>query len=206
MPERLREPETRWYVLTGGPSAGKSKLISYLWAWGYHIVPEAARLVIDEAFAQGKTLDEIRGTPELELQFQQTVLERKYEQHRQLDPNRLTFFDRGLAGDTLAYWPQAIAPEGEAIVSTNTTYIVEEHRYAGVFLLDRLPLEDNYARIEDETKAEKLQRLLEYWYTVLRYPIIKVPVLSPYERTLFILNHLDTFKGLTLPTSFPKLL
>src|SRR6185312_6669514 len=46
------------YVLTGGPCAGKTTVILELQKRGYHVLEEAARSVIDEMLAQGKTLDD----------------------------------------------------------------------------------------------------------------------------------------------------
>ena len=52
--------KTNWYVITGGPSTGKSKTIDYLAYLGYLIRPEVARILIDDELSKGKTLEEIR--------------------------------------------------------------------------------------------------------------------------------------------------
>jgi len=52
--------KSKWYVITGGPSSGKSTVLSCLEKMDYRIIPEAARVLIDEEMAKGKTLEEIR--------------------------------------------------------------------------------------------------------------------------------------------------
>ena len=44
-----------WYVITGGPSTGKTTLLEELAKRGYKTIPEVARVVIDEGIAAGKT-------------------------------------------------------------------------------------------------------------------------------------------------------
>jgi predicted ATPase len=41
-------PSQAWYVITGGPSTGKTTTVTALTQRGYHVVEEAARLVIEE--------------------------------------------------------------------------------------------------------------------------------------------------------------
>ena len=43
--------KTNWYIITGGPSTGKSKTIDHLAYLGYLIRPEVARILIDGAKA-----------------------------------------------------------------------------------------------------------------------------------------------------------
>lgn len=62
--------ETNWYVLTGGPCSGKSTTLEYLSSRGYLVVPEMARVVIDE---------EIRADA---FGFQVKILDRKIQLER----------------------------------------------------------------------------------------------------------------------------
>src|SRR3989344_3154487 len=48
-----REDFHRKFILTGGPSSGKSKTIDYLASMRYPIVPESARRIIDEQLKNG---------------------------------------------------------------------------------------------------------------------------------------------------------
>lgn len=52
----------RAVVLTGPPSSGKTALVNRLAAAGHAVVPEAARLVIDEWVSRGYDQEQFRGT------------------------------------------------------------------------------------------------------------------------------------------------
>ena len=66
--------ESKWYVITGGPSSGKTTVLKKLAELGYLTYPEAARVFIDGEMAKGKSLKEIRGD---EAEFQRKVLKIK---------------------------------------------------------------------------------------------------------------------------------
>ena len=65
------------------------------------------------------------------------------------------------------------------------------HRYASVFILDRLPLELDGARIADEDYTVLLDQALVRDYRALGYDVVRVPVLSPTERLQFVLGRLS---------------
>lgn len=182
---RLKVPN--WYVITGGPSSGKTTVIHGLKSRGYTVFEEAARLVIDEGIATGKTIQEIRKD---EKKFQQTVLQRKIKTEFSHDKSTLSFFDRGMH-DTLAYYRfynWEIPPK--------ITEVMQHATYKKVFLLDPLPFfEQDYARTEDQNFAKVLTRLLHTAYHENGVGVIKVPVLSPKKRLQFILNHIDNSVG-----------
>ena len=67
---------TNWWVITGGPSTGKSTLIERLSRRGYQVTQEAARQIIDEEMAKGRSLEQIRRD---EWEFQERVSRRKEE-------------------------------------------------------------------------------------------------------------------------------
>ena len=91
---------TNWYVITGEPSSGKTKVIEYLAFLNYAIIPEAARILIDTEASKGKTIEEIRGD---EAEFQKRALEMKIEIENRIPPKQITFFDRGIP-DSVAYY------------------------------------------------------------------------------------------------------
>jgi predicted ATPase len=62
------------------------------------------------------------------------------------------------------------------------------HRYASVFLLDRLDLQLDGVRVPDDTYTVLLDEWLYRDYTALGYHVIRVPVLPPQERLEFILE------------------
>lgn len=173
-----------WYVITGGPSSGKTTLLQALSAQGYAVVPEAARLVIDEGIASGQTLAQIRQD---ERAFQDIVLARKLEIERLLDRSTVTFFDRGIH-DSLAYYAYYKWP-----ISAKMQRQAAQAHYAKVFLCEQLPIyESDYSRTESVDFALELQRLLKKYYQKAGCEVVLVPVLSPNQRLQFIL---DTING-----------
>ena len=72
---RIKEYEgliqTNWWVITGGPSTGKTALLEELAKRGYQTKPEAARVYIDDEISHGMTIDQIRIN---ESKFQEVLL------------------------------------------------------------------------------------------------------------------------------------
>jgi len=169
---------TNWYVITGGPSSSKTKIIEYLAFLGYPVIPEVARVLIDIEKSKGKTTGEIRSN---EAEFQKRVLQMKIRVENIMPAEQTTFFERGIP-DSIAYYE---------ICGENQSPVIEASRkrkYKGVFLLEQLPFEKDYARIENEQLAQNLNRLLYEAYSSLEYNIIHVPLKPIEERAQFILN------------------
>lgn len=187
--DRERWTKTNWWIITGGPSTGKSTLLSNLQQLGYKTVPEAARVAIDEGIERGQTVEEIRAD---EFYFQSQVHFRKARLEHTLPEHQLIFWDRGLDGDTSVYAIKAMLDDkanpdpdeiyGTEIISAPTKL------YKGVFLLDRLPYQKDYARVEDEEEAAGIHNALDKAYRKFGYNPIRVPVLPIDERIEFILD------------------
>ena len=79
-----------WYVITGGPSAGKTTLLAELEKLGYKTIPEAARTLIDEAVAEGIDVNALRVD---EKRFQEDVARLKESIETTHDASTPTFFD-----------------------------------------------------------------------------------------------------------------
>jgi predicted ATPase len=175
MPKPAQMPSgIQWCVVTGAPSSGKSTVLEELKNRGYKVCFEVARDVIDEARHAGKDVRELRGTPELEKRFQRDVLDRKKELEKQLDPNTLTFLERGIP-DTAAY-----AKMQGWLVSLPKTH------YKCVFWLEPLPFISDYARTETPEAAKRLDELLGEAYASYGPRRVRVPILSVKERADFI--------------------
>ena len=65
------------------------------------------------------------------------------------------------------------------------------HRYASVFILDRLPIQGNGLRIQDDALANYLDEWLARDYSALGYNVVRVPVFPPQERLASILERLS---------------
>jgi len=173
--------KTNWYVVTGGPSSGKTTTVNILKERGYKTTIEHARHYIDTQKVTGKTVEEIRSN---QRAFQQGILDMQIEEERSLPPDDTVFLDRAIP-DALAYYRFLHIPEDEKLQKAIRGAI-----YKKVFVLDPLPLVKDYARIEDEEAQKAIHALLKEAYESLGFPIVSVPVLPPEERVNFILNNL----------------
>ncbi len=171
---------TNWYIITGGPSSGKTKVIEYLSFLNYAIIPEAARILVDTEASKGKTIEEIRGD---ESGFQKKTLEMKIEIENRIPSKQITFFDRGIP-DSIAYYCIRKKDISPVIMAA------KKRKYRKIFLLEQLPFRNDYARTEDKKTAHSLNQLLYKSYSELGYNIIRVPVKSIKERVEFILNRM----------------
>ncbi len=169
---------TNWYVITGGPSSGKTKVIEYLAFLNYAIIPEAARILIDAKTSKGKTIEEIRGD---EAKFQKRTLEMKIKTENRIPSEQITFFDRGIP-DSIAYYHICEKDTSPVVI------VSQKRKYKKIFLLEQLPFQNDYARIEDKKTVQHLSQLLYKSYSDLNYNIIRVPVKPIKERVEFILN------------------
>lgn len=183
--------QTNWWIVTGGPSTGKSSLLANLAARGYKTMPEAARDFIDTEMAHGKTIEEIRAD---ETGFQIEVLHMKEQREEEMPTSELVLWDRGLHGDSMAYWvpPIGVTPQHNPDdMYGDETVTVIKRRYKGIFLLDRLPTyEGDYARVEDDARAAQIHKTIDLMYRLLGYEPIKVPVLPIEVRAQFIIDRM----------------
>lgn len=183
----MNKPTANWHVITGAPGVGKTVLIDLLAKRGYATVPEAAKLIIDEGLAQGKSVAETRGN---EQAWQAAILQRILDTEATIDPNQLTFFDRG-AHDGLAHLHYYKVVPGD-----NWQRVLHANPYQTVFLLE--PLDDvkkEYFRPEDLAFAKKITGMMAGVYRQAGIEPILIPALPPKERLALILQHLDLPKS-----------
>lgn len=182
-PSAFMDPQIKapnWYVVTGGPSSGKTTLLKSLGKLGYYTVPEPARLIIDEHMARGITLQELRYD---EAEWNRMVLQRSMQAEEGVPKDRTVFFDRAI--------PDNIAYHKLRGMSTEHIEAVAKGRYRKVFFMEPLHFyEKDYSRTEDLEIANRLSRLLLDAYRNLGYPVIEVPPVSVEERVSFVLSHL----------------
>lgn len=171
--------QTRWYVLTGAACTGKTTLLELLAERGYQVIPESARAYFDSEQAKGRTLPEIRAD---DTRLQRGILDLQLRYERDIPLDRVVFLDRAVP-DSLTFFrifgldPNEVLPQ------------CFYHRYAGVFILDRLPLHrDKTLGPEDDAASDFLNEWLARDYAALGYNVVRVPVLSPQERLTFILE------------------
>ena len=172
--------DTPWYVITGGPSSGKTTTVNLLKAKGYTTTIEHARHYIDTQRITGKTTEEIRAN---QLAFQRGVQEMQIAQEKALSRDDVVFLDRALP-DARAYYRFLDLPEDGKLRDA-----LKDSSYRKIFILDPLPLANDYARTEDERAQKKIHALITEVYESLGFPIVHVPVLPPEKRVDFILKN-----------------
>lgn len=171
---------TNWYVITGGPSSGKTTTVNILRQRGYKTTIEHARHYIDTQRAAGHSVGDVRSH---QREFQLGVLEMQIEQEAELSPDEVVFLDRAIP-DALAYYRFLnLAPDQRLFDA------LEKVSYQKVFILDVLPLIHDYARTEDLAAQKRIHELLIEVYKSLPFPVVRVPVLGVEERVDFILNN-----------------
>lgn len=173
--------EINWYVITGGPSSGKTTVLNELAKLGYTIYPEAARVFIDEEMAKGKSIKEIRGD---EAEFQRRVLKIKIDAEKSAPKDEIIFFDRAIP-DSIAYYRIC------GLDSKEVLEFCREKSYRKIFIFKQLPFENDYARVEDTQTIEKLNKLLKESYENLGYEVINILVMPVKDRVKKILSEIE---------------
>ena len=169
-----------WYVLTGGPCAGKTTTIDELARRGHPVLAEPARLIIDEKLAAGHTIQEIVGNTD----WLPSVVRRAHAQESLVPKDELFFFDRAMP-DSLAYYKLSNRPVDEFFVRA-----MSEIRYRKVFLLDLVDYRTDEARSETPEQAMIIHGQIREAYIDQGYEIVEVPVMPVSERADFILANL----------------
>ena len=172
---------TNWHVITGGPSCGKTTLINLLADKGFQTAPEGARLYLEREMDRGRSLEEIRSN---KVDLQRQMKDMQLEIERGLQAKDPIFLDGAIPGCLAWYRYFGLDPN---------EFLREcfQHRYASVFILDRLPLQQDGLRYKDA----ELQGFVEEWnsrdYRALGYSLTRVPVMPPEERLAFVLRVLS---------------
>lgn len=177
----MKNSNPNWYVITGGPSTGKTTLINMLNEKGYNTTIEHARHYIDTMLDKGKTVDEIRKN---KIKFQQNILKMQIDQENSISKKQMYFLDRAIP-DALAYY-EFLNIEVDKLLNQ----AIKSCNYKKIFILDKLPLIKDYARIENKNDQTIIHDLITKVYYSLPFPVVRVPVLNPEERVKFILTNL----------------
>jgi len=172
--------KTNWYVITGGPSTGKTSVINQLHKMGYQTTIEHARHYLDTMITTGQTVEEIR---ENKRKFQLGVLDMQIEQENSISPNDVVFLDRAIP-DAMAYYQFLKLDYDKKLIDA-----MHHVSYKKIFILERLPMVKDYARLEDENDQKIIHSLIKKVYESLPFPIINVPVLNIPSRVDFILKN-----------------
>lgn len=179
-----------FYVLTGGPGAGKTAVIGELEQRGYPCVPEVAREIIQEQMNSGGDALPWKNTERYKKLMLQRSVYTYYEAEKA--GKHVLFFDRGIP-DTLAYSRLIDMP-----VSPDLNEAAYRLRYnKTVFMLP--PWKDIY-RTDGERKqswdeAVETFDVMVKVYEEYGYDVTEVPRLPVAERADFIIHSLRSAGG-----------
>jgi predicted ATPase len=177
----MKKITPNWYVITGGPSSGKTTVINELAKLGYFVATDVARNYINQEIARGKSLKEIRRN---EAKFQRKVLKMKIEREKKIPKDKIVFLDNALPCSIAYYQICGLNPEG-------VIKLCRGNQYQKIFFLKQLPVKNDYARIENAETIRELNKLLKEEYKNLGYKVINVPAMSIKERVQKILAEVE---------------
>ena len=169
-------------VITGGPSSGKTTLVSLISQLGHEVVPESAEQIIDGQLKQGG--DMVPWNAARRQEFQEELIRRQIEVEVGIKGDGLYFLDRAIP-DNIAY----NLYDG----NTPSDYLLKSSRNGGydcVFFLEQLPFyEQTKFRRETSQEAKRLSFLLSEVYGSLGYEVVNIaPMGSAERRAEFIMN------------------
>ncbi len=172
-------------VISGGPGSGKSTLIALLEQSGYHCFKEFSRSLIKKFKNTGEN-SYFKSKP---IEFSEIIWRKRVKQFiiaNELEFNAAkpyVFFDRGVH-DVVAYLNYIQEPYD--INSLN----LENHPYEMALLLP--PWKEIYVndahRLESFEEAMGLYLQIKEIYSAYKIPTIEVPIGSPNDRILTILE------------------
>jgi predicted ATPase len=173
----------RFFVLSGGPGAGKTTLIEALRANGLATIQEAGRGVIRaEMQAGGSALPWVDP-----VQFAERMFEWELRSYREAGRREgAVFFDRGLP-DTLGY----LRLEGLKAPPWMEEEVRRLRYNARVFIAP--PWKEIFGRDEERRQSWQISvrtyDVMVKTYTGLGYALVELPRASVAERMAFVLNH-----------------
>ena len=175
-----------FYIVTGGPGAGKTSLLAELGNSGYQYVEEVARNIIREQIDTGGDAlpwANIRKYSDLMLSYSIADFVRNEKE------DKLLFFDRGIP-DTYGYEVLSNLEKSSYLKEA-----VSKYRYnPTVFILPpwKEIYETDNERKQDFDEAIETYKVMHRIYKETGYNPIEVPCLTVAERADFVL---DTLKN-----------
>lgn len=167
-------------VITGGPSVGKTTIITGLAERGYQVVHEFATQIIKE----GEFLPWVD-----RASFQQEVLRRQIEAEGALEGyGHTVFLDRGLFdGEAYYLYDKLAVPE--------IFHDLDASHYCLALLIEELPFFDTTdVRRENLEFTREISKVLEHCYAARGVRVVRIPAMPPVERVDYVLEVVRTFE------------
>lgn len=179
------------YIITGGPSAGKTSIVKHLAERGYHVVEEAAAAVIRSEQAKG--IDEPWVDPFFETQIacHYDLLERAAAAKN----TPIVFFDRGTV-DQVSYMLLLNLDYQKEVIKSTQRSIDQPFYETTVFLIDDLGFcLRNEGRKEPYEEAIRISRRIEQDYNDLGFNVVHIPVGTIEQRVDMIIKCINIEKA-----------
>lgn len=171
-------------VIDGGPGTGKTSIIKELQNKGYHVEPEAARIVLHRK--------KYRENPHLSKkdikEIQQAIWNISINEYRsalKANKNHILFFDRGLFSGISYMILGHVKPSKEMLERAKLVL------YDYVFIVHPLPKKfyvNDSVRREDYKTSVKIQAQIIKSYKKFGYKPIIIPFGTVKQRTNFVLK------------------
>jgi predicted ATPase len=177
---------TKWIVLSGTTSSGKTTISQLFDRLGFPTVPDLTRVYIDTLFSQGNTIEQIRNDKST---FFNTVHQFRlwFEDKLSRYTHVPIVFDRA-APETIAY------ARVDGFDENNFWDTVKKYRYQTVFMPQPLAFVPDGMRTNDPERRLQVFDELKDVYTRLGYDIIEIPVLPIEKREVFVQQHLKVME------------
>ncbi|MDO8556802.1 MAG: ATP-binding protein [Nanoarchaeota archaeon] len=182
------------YVITGGPSCGKSTVIHGLRERGYRVNDELARELLNDKKKRGIDISNLNNDHPRLLEFEIELYEKQLTVDKKALASQKTYFGDRASPDVPAYCKHHMGR------IPNEIDLFKLPRYDGIFLLDMLPFEHDGIRLEkDPEEGLKIHDAITSMYRMLGYTPIRVPVANSKkdaltERVNFVLQTLQEQK------------
>ena len=172
--------ETKWVVLTGPPSSGKTTLLGLFAEAGEKTSADSTRRLIGEVMATGRDAEEFRFADD----FQPRVLEAMAAAEARLDVTETAFLEYALPCN-IAFHRTENRP-----LTPGLAEAAERYRYSNVFILDPVGWQSDAERVEGEAYQAAVHEHMFDVYRELGYEPIRVPAVNPTKRYDLVRGHL----------------
>jgi len=171
---------TKWIVITGAPSSGKTTTMELLAERGFIVSPDSTRALIARVVQEGRDAEEFRFADD----FQPRVLDAMLTAENLLDPKQRTALEYALPCNVAFHRTEGLQ------LTPGLAEATQRFQYGAVFILDPLEWENDDERVEDPEYQRLVHQHLFEVYRELGYDPIAIPRRSPNERVELILASL----------------
>ncbi|KAA2222654.1 AAA family ATPase [Chryseobacterium sediminis] len=182
----MKQDISKLYIITGGPGAGKTRLLNELSKYGLTTVPEEGRRIIKEQIeCGGEGLPWLNKELFASLMFEESV--KTYLKMSQSTHLKPIFFDRGI-WDTLGYMrlenipvPELMTAKAREMVYNNNIFILPPWKEI---------YENDPERKQTIEKAILTFECMKDIYQEYGFNSIEVPKVSVEERAAFVFDRI----------------